>query len=129
SSDDLYIINDVNETVDKVDPSTGSVTSLGNFSFPDGVTVDPSGNIYVALYYNKIDEISRYGTAPTGGLVSDPQRIGGGGGISPGTCTCKSGDPIDNATGDFAESATDAALPTYGPSLSFTRTYDATSAQ
>jgi RHS repeat-associated protein len=34
-------------------------------------------------------------------------------------------DPVDPATGDFTESSTDLSIPTYGPALDFTRTYDA----
>ena len=128
SSDNLY---SGGTGIYQIVPLTGSVTALsGGYYYPFGVTVDSSGNVFVAdTYNNRIDELSRYGTAPVGGLVTDVQRTGGGGGISPGSCTCKSGDPIDTASGDFTESATDAALPTYGPSLPFSRTYDATSAQ
>jgi hypothetical protein len=120
--------------IDPSDPLAANYAALaaptGGYSGPDGVALDSSGNVFVAdAGKSRIYEISPLGTAPTGSLVSDPQRVGGGGEIARGTCTCKSGDPIDNATGDFTESATDAALPTYGPSLSFTRTYDATSAQ
>jgi RHS repeat-associated protein len=39
------------------------------------------------------------------------------------------GDPVNTATGDLSESATDISVPTYGPSLSFSRTYDADAAQ
>jgi YD repeat-containing protein len=132
SSGNLFTTLGGNSVVE-MDPSRGSVTALnapsGGYYDPNSVVVDSLGDLYVAnTYDNQIDEISRYGTAPVGGLVSAPQRIGGGG-ISPGTCTCKAGDPIDTASGDFTDSATAAALPTYGPSLAFTRTYDATSAQ
>ena len=34
-------------------------------------------------------------------------------------------DPVDPATGDFTETNTDLFIPTYGPALDFTRTYDA----
>ncbi|MGD1012348.1 MAG: DUF6531 domain-containing protein, partial [Acidimicrobiales bacterium] len=34
-------------------------------------------------------------------------------------------DPVDPATGDFTESNTDLSIPTYGPSLNFSRSYDA----
>jgi len=133
SSGDLFIAVPASDSVREVNVSTGFI-NLGVVGVDSGlfesqdVAVDSTGDVFVGGY-DTIWEISRYGTAPTGGLVSDVQRSGGGGGISPGTCTCKTGDPIDTATGDFTESATDAALPTYGPSLAFTRTYDATTAQ
>ena len=38
-------------------------------------------------------------------------------------------DAIDPATGDFTESDTDLSIPTYGPALNFTRSYDAELAQ
>ena len=133
SSGNLYIADPGADIVREVNAGSG-VINIGvanaetGLYYSYGVAVDSSGDVFVGGY-DTIWEESRYGTAPVGGLVSDVQRIGGGGGISPGTCTCKSGDPIDDASGDFTETATDAALPTYGPSLSFTRTYDALSAQ
>jgi hypothetical protein len=39
------------------------------------------------------------------------------------------GDPVNSATGDLSLSSTDLSVPTFGPSLSFTRTYDASLAQ
>jgi RHS repeat-associated protein len=39
------------------------------------------------------------------------------------------GDPVNTATGDLSESASDISIPTYGPALSFVRTYDAAAAQ
>jgi RHS repeat-associated protein len=44
-------------------------------------------------------------------------------------CTGSAGDPVNLATGDFFESATDVSVKSYGPSVSFTRTYDAALAQ
>ena len=48
---------------------------------------------------------------------------------SPVPAQHSSGDPIDTATGDFSESATDLNLPGAGIPLDFTRTYDAQEAQ
>jgi hypothetical protein len=53
---------------------------------------------------------------PPGGVV--PQ-IGGSG------APALTGSTIDIATGDFFHTTTDASVATYGPALSFTRTYDA----
>jgi YD repeat-containing protein len=74
---------------------------------------------------------SVYLTAGTlsGGADAAQQRIGGGGGAAPGTCDCGAGEPVDQATGDFYTSATDASVQTFGPALKFTRTYDAVAAQ
>jgi sugar lactone lactonase YvrE len=130
SSGNLYAIDEDN--VDEIDPSTSSVTALsapsGGYDDPAGVAVDSSGNVYVAnTLDNQIDEISPYGTGPAGGLAGGAQRFGCGGGIAPGVGSC---DGVgDIATGDFVQSVTDASVPTYGPPLAFTRTYDAFSAQ
>ena len=56
----------------------------------------------------------------------------GGGSKSQGCQPCvdgSGGDPVNTATGDLSESATDVTLPGAGVPLSFIRTYDAQSAQ
>ncbi len=65
--------------------------------------------------------------APPVGTIAPPELIGGGGGLEPGTDW--QGNGVDPETGDVSESATDFSVPTFGPSLSFTRTYDAQLAQ
>jgi RHS repeat-associated protein len=128
-SGNLYLDDGV-AGVQVVNLSTGVVSTLTTASYPLGVAIDPSGNMYVpSQSANQIDEISLFGTAPTGGPISQPQRIGGGGGIAPGVSGCGADYLVDPATGDFCAFASDTSLPTYGPALSFTRTYDATSAQ
>jgi RHS repeat-associated protein len=68
--------------------------------------------------------------APVAGALAGPQLYGGGGsGAAPGTCACGAGEPVEPSTGDFYEPDTDVSIPTAGPSLSFTRTYDADLAQ
>ncbi len=73
---------------------------------------------------------------PQGGPYEGPSTFAGGS-LSQG-CTCKgaatSGEPgikrpINTATGDFYESTTDLTVPGPGLPLTFTRTYDADSAQ
>ena len=76
-----------------------------------------------------VHTVSDFSQGPIGGVVTGTQRSGGGGGISPGTCDCKAGEPVDVATGDYFETDTDASVATYGPALNFTRTYDAVLAQ
>jgi RHS repeat-associated protein len=132
ASDNLFTTD--GSYVEEIDPSTGSITPLaGSYYYANGVTVDSVGNVFVAdTYDNQIDEISRYGSGFSGGGLDSSaiaQRLGGGGGIERGSCDCGTGDPIDTATGDFIENVTDASVATYGPALSFTRTYDATLAQ
>ena len=67
---------------------------------------------------------------PGGILTSGVGNDGHGGGsfsVAAHPCTCT--DPVDAATGDFFETATDLSLPGAGLPLEFTRTYDAQSAQ
>ena len=62
-------------------------------------------------------------------MVPPPAKRDGGGGLDPASCDCHNGEPVDNATGDFYDSETDASVASYGPALAFTRTYDAQAAQ
>jgi len=67
--------------------------------------------------------------SPTDAVLAS-QRFGGGGGIAPGTCSdCAAGGSVDPATGDLIESASDTSVPTIGPSLALSRTYDSSMAQ
>ncbi|HEY3906371.1 MAG TPA: RHS repeat-associated core domain-containing protein [Streptosporangiaceae bacterium] len=63
-------------------------------------------------------EVPAYATA---GGTSNP--------AAPGVSSTTAGDPVNTENGDFAQSATDVSIPTYGPSLTFTRSYDAQVAQ
>lgn len=76
---------------------------------------------------------------PQGSELTSAELSGGG---SPSErCSCAyltgagvptvhlTGDPVDGATGDFSESATDLTIPGAGIPLKFTRTYDAQTAQ
>jgi RHS repeat-associated protein len=146
SSGNLYIADTSHSDIREVNAGTGIIESLDSgtgYIDPEGLTVDPSDNVYVADNgHYKIDEISGLGAVPNGGLIggsgsssssgpglTSAQRFGGGGGIAPGTCSCNTGDPIDTASGDFHQTVTDTSLPTYGPPLAFSRTYDAFLAQ
>ncbi|MGH9293248.1 MAG: DUF6531 domain-containing protein [Acidimicrobiales bacterium] len=68
---------------------------------------------------------------PEGGRVPPSYMFGGNNSAAPGTCQCagQTKDPVDVATGDFYQSHTDISVPTFGPPLSFTRSYDAGLAQ
>ena len=46
-----------------------------------------------------------------------------------GVCPCLGGDPVNSGNGDFSVSATDVTVTSYGPPVSFSRTYDAALAQ
>ena len=111
-------------------------TTGAPFEIGTGATVaSTGGELYLSVNDNYFSDNygswSVYLTAGTlvGGSDGAQQRIGGGAGAAPGTCVCPAGEPVDPATGDFYTSATDVSLPTFGPALTFTRTYDAVAAQ
>jgi RHS repeat-associated protein len=93
-----------------------------DFTASDGVTGQP----YVLV-----------GSAPSAGTLALSPSTGGEvplsstyGGSNPAALGYSQNralvaDPVDPATGDFTESSTDLSIPTYGPALDFTRTYDA----
>ena len=56
---------------------------------------------------------------------------GGGNAAVPGLCNCNqlASDPVNSENGDFSETYTDAKVATYGPALTFSRTYDSSLAQ
>ena len=66
----------------------------------------------------------------TGGEVPAGTTSGGTSNpAAPGVSQATAGDPVNTETGDFTQSDTDLSIPTYGPALSFTRTYDSGVAQ
>ncbi|MBU6495247.1 MAG: hypothetical protein KGR42_02355 [Acidobacteria bacterium] len=93
------------------------------------------GELYLGVNEQSLSGLSGSwsATITTGSLpnpVLGSQRFGGGGGVAPGTCTtCTGGGVVDPATGDVVVNASDASVPTVGPSLDVSRTYDSTMAQ
>ncbi|HEV8065298.1 MAG TPA: DUF6531 domain-containing protein, partial [Acidimicrobiales bacterium] len=75
------------------------------------------------------DPLSEY--APIGGQLLNSEMFGGWNELELYACECQAqtGNPVNIEDGDFYESSTDASVPTIGPSLQFTRTYDAQMAQ
>ncbi len=68
----------------------------------------------------------------SGGVPAPGSMIGGrGNAASPGlsAAIASAGDPVNPENGDFTQSSTDLKIPTFGPPLEFTRTYDAQLAQ
>jgi RHS repeat-associated protein len=65
----------------------------------------------------------------TGGEVPAGATTGGANAAAPGIDQETAGDPVNTENGDFTQSDTDSSIPTFGPSLDFTRTYDAQLAQ
>jgi RHS repeat-associated protein len=64
-----------------------------------------------------------------GGEVPAGTTTGGGNSAAPQVSQPTAGDPVNTENGDFTQSDTDFTIPTFGPSLDFTRSYDALAAQ
>ena len=70
----------------------------------------------------------------SGSAIPSPWPIANVQGVSVGSdqwggCSCASGEPVNDATGDFYDTTTDLSIPFAGIPLKFTRTYDAEKAQ
>jgi hypothetical protein len=64
-----------------------------------------------------------------GGEVPAGATTGGSNAAAPAVTQATAGDPVNTENGDFTQTDTGASLPTFGPSLAFTKTYDAQAAQ
>jgi RHS repeat-associated protein len=102
-----------------------SATGTANFTASDGVTGQP----YVLLG-GPAASAATQALAPTvGGEVPEVSTTGGQNAAAPGVQQATAGDPVNTENGDFTQSSTDVnSLPGFGPSLDFTRTYDADTA-
>ena len=103
--------------------------SPATFTASDGAT----GQAYVlsgpAMAANSTTYAATTALAPsTGGQVPAGTAGAGSDMAAPGVNQAVSND-VNTATGDFTQSSTDLSVPTYGPSLAFTRSYDAQVAQ
>jgi RHS repeat-associated protein len=137
-----------------VAPASGYSNPLSETSVPtyggQGVVIGSYWSKSQWFFQGSIDEPALYGTnSGTGGALTATQianhfqlssykRLlaketrGGVNKAIPGrSCGCfgSAGDPVNLATGDFSESVTDVSLTSYGPPVSFVRTYDASLAQ
>ncbi len=93
-----------------------------NFTASDGV----SGQPYVLLGTPPASAATDALAPSVGGEV--PAGATDGGGSNPaarGVSQATAADPVNTENGDFTQSDTDLSIPTFGPSLSFARTYDA----
>ena len=107
------------------DPSATPAT----FTASDGAT----GQAYIlvgpALAANTTAYNNTMALSPsTGGQIPLGTTVSGQNSAAPGVSQATAGG-VDTATGDFSQSSTDLSVATYGPSLDFTRTYDAQAAQ
>jgi RHS repeat-associated protein/uncharacterized repeat protein (TIGR02059 family) len=65
------------------------------------------------------------------GSMPFPWLYGGSNAAAPGLCACEQsvGRPVNTENGDYWESSTDAKVASFGPPLTFSRTYDSSLAQ
>ncbi len=96
------------------------------FTASDGAS---AGQAY--LLAGAVPSVGTAALAPaTGGEVPAGAAAGGAGNpAAPGVAQLTAGDPVNTENGDFTQSATDLSIPTFGPALTFSRTYDALLAQ
>jgi len=125
----------VQETFDAWPPSYNPLAiqvTGGGAASPAEVTASDglSGQPYVLAGSNTAAPAA---AAPaTGGVPATGAVTGGAGNpAAPGLAAsmAPAGDPVNPENGDFTQSATDVSMPGFGPSLEFTRTYDALLAQ
>jgi RHS repeat-associated protein len=89
-----------------------------------GSNTDSSGALSATQIANHY-ALGIYEKAPTGWTVGNSNDA------VPGLCNCaqSAGDPVNTANGDFSETLTDVSVRSYGPTVAFSRTYDASLAQ
>ena len=132
-------------------PPTGLTNPSTETTAPSyGSTGVYIGRKDTGAYFNgSIDEAAMYGSSSdaSGALsamqVANHYRLGlfqpvppsyddgGSNAADPGSCNCdqSTADPVNTENGDYSETLTDVALKSYGPSVAFSRTYDASLGQ
>jgi hypothetical protein len=101
-----------------------SGASPAAFTASDGAT----GQAYVLA--GAAPSAATQALAPSnGGEVLAGATAGGSNPADPGASQATAGDPVNTENGDFTQSGADVSVPTFGPSLDFTRTYDGDLAQ
>jgi RHS repeat-associated protein len=99
--------------------------AAANFTASDGVKGQP-----YLLLGAPVSAATQALAPSAGGEVPAGTTAGGAGNpATPGVSQATAGDPVNTENGDFTQSNTDLSIPTFGPALGFTRTYDALVAQ
>jgi RHS repeat-associated protein len=99
--------------------------SPADFTASDGVTGQP----YVLLGAPVSAATKALAPSVNGEVPAGSTAGGGGNPAAPGISQPTAGDPVNTENGDFTQSNADLSIPAFGPSLSFTRSYDALQAQ
>jgi RHS repeat-associated protein len=103
--------------------SASDVTA--NFTASDGTQGQP----YVLLGAQVSSATAALAPSAGGEVIGGTTAGGTSNPAAPGIDQAAAGDPVNTFNGDFTQSDTDLSLPGFGPSLAFTRTYDAEVAQ
>jgi RHS repeat-associated protein len=119
----------VEETFNAWPPALGGLAyykgaSPASFTASDGAT----GQAYI-LAGSPASAATAALAPSTGGQTPAGATTGGDNPAAPGVNQATAADPVNTENGDFTETATDISIPTFGPSLDFTRAYDAQAAQ
>jgi trimeric autotransporter adhesin len=101
-----------------------SAASPADFTGSDGT----SGQPYVLLGTAPPSAATLAASGTTGGSVP-ANSVAGGSDAASHAVQAMASDPVNTENGDFTESKTDISIPGFGPSLDFTRSYDAQLAQ
>jgi RHS repeat-associated protein len=99
--------------------------AAANFTASDGVTGQP----YMLLGSPAPTTATLALTPSTGGAAPVGAFGVSGNAADRGLTQATAGDPVDTENGDFTQDDTDLSVPTFGPDLTFERTYDAELAQ
>jgi RHS repeat-associated protein len=102
-----------------------TAASPADFTASDGAAGQP----YVLVGGPPASAATQALAPSSGGEVPAGAAVGGGNAAAPGVSQASAGDPVDTENGDFTQSGTDVSIPGFGPSLEFSRTYDAQVAQ
>ena len=96
----------------------------GNFTASDGASGQP-----FVLLGAPVSGGTAGLTSSQGGQVPPGSAVGGSNPAAPGVSQAMAADPVNTENGDFTQASTDLSIPTFGPALEFSRTYDAQLAQ
>jgi Domain of unknown function (DUF6531) len=99
--------------------------AAAKFTASDGVTGQP----YVLLGTPVSAATAALAPSAGGEVLAGTTAGGTSNPAAPGVQQASAGDPVNTENGDFTQSNTDLSIPTFGPALGFSRTYDAGVAQ
>ena len=136
----LYLAGDNGNSVRRYDTASGALVIVAGdptagfqngtgynawFNQVAGLVSNGSNAVYVADSGNNQVRAMAGGAAPlaVGGPILPAETSGGHNPSENGQCQPCSGDPVDVATGEFAQTVTDLAVPGRGVGLALSRTY------